>query len=224
MRVDTHHHSKRSKLTCLSPHQFLLRATSIPQAARELLSRNGLLGWISAQTAVDPAERRLLISILSNLVEVLSNDKLSVVADALDALSISSGSSEGELGPPPCPELAANVVRPTVAPIELSSICQIVAKLSLRLPSTDSPSPSHTLVLDRARSLLAFVAARLPATDVRVQGDLYSAVMAVTFTRFSAGLEETRTDKELYNAGIAAGLVAGVEQLRVETLRSLSGN
>ncbi|ORY47184.1 ribosome 60S biogenesis N-terminal-domain-containing protein [Leucosporidium creatinivorum] len=185
--------------------QFLLRATSIPQAARELLSRNGLLGWISAQTAVDPAERRLLISILSNLVDVLSNDKLSVVADALDALSFSSGSNE-------------------VAAIELSAICQIVTKLSLRLPSAVSPSPAHTLVLDRARSLLTFVAARLPATDLKVQGDLYSATMAVSFTRFSAGLEETRMDKELYNAGVAAGLVAGVEQLKVETLRSLAGN
>jgi hypothetical protein len=156
---------------------------------------------------------------------VLSNDKLSVVVDALDALSISSGSNEGEFTPSLNlrPRLA-HATAPTVAPFELSSICQIVTKLSLRLPSTTSPSPAHTLVLDRARSLLVFVATRLPAADLKVQGDLYSAAMAVSFTRFSAGLKETRTDKELYNAGIAAGLVAGVEQLRVETLRSLAGN
>lgn len=73
-----------------------MRATSIPQAARELLSRNGLLGWISAQTAVDAAERRLLISIIGNLADVLSNDKLPVVADALDALAISA-STDGKL-------------------------------------------------------------------------------------------------------------------------------
>lgn len=48
--------------------------------------------------------------------------------------------------------------------------------------------------------------------------------MLVAFTRFSSGLAETRRDQELFNAGVAAGLVAGVEQLRVETLRSLAGN
>ena len=75
--------------------QFLLRATSIPQAARELLSRNGLLGWLSAQTPVDVSERRLLISVISNVVAVLAQDGLAGAADALDALSAVMGPNDG---------------------------------------------------------------------------------------------------------------------------------
>lgn len=76
--------------------QFILRATSLPQAARELLSRNGLLGWIAAQVAVDAGERRLLISIINNAVDVLSYDRPANVSDALDALLRNCGTSDGQ--------------------------------------------------------------------------------------------------------------------------------
>lgn len=76
-------------------------------------------------------------------------------------------------------------------------------------------------MLDRARSILAFVAGRLSA-DSRVQADFYRAVLAVGFARHAGGWEESRVDKELFNAGISAALAAGVEEVRAATLRSLS--
>lgn len=59
----------------------------IPTAARELLSRNGLVGWISAQTPLDSTERRHFVAILANLTQVMTFDKLTGVADLLDALT-----------------------------------------------------------------------------------------------------------------------------------------
>lgn len=49
------------------------------------------------QTPLDAGERRLLISIIRNIVDVLANDKLGSVADALDALAGLCGSNEGAL-------------------------------------------------------------------------------------------------------------------------------
>ena len=78
--------------------QFLVRATSIPAAARELLARNGLVGWIGAQKASDAGERRLMEQVLLNLVESVGLEKLGVVADALDALvGLVSNAQDGKL-------------------------------------------------------------------------------------------------------------------------------
>lgn len=75
----------------------MVKATSIPQAAREMLSRNGLLGWLASQTPVDATERRLMIAVIENMVNVLSQDKLATVADALDTLTGACGLNDGEL-------------------------------------------------------------------------------------------------------------------------------
>lgn len=83
-------------LLLTSTSQLFVRATSLPQAARELLSRNGILGWTAALTPVDAIERRLLIKIVVNVAAVVSGDKLPVVADALDALSSLSDADEGQ--------------------------------------------------------------------------------------------------------------------------------
>lgn len=84
--------------------QFLVRATALPTAARELLSRNGLLGWLAAQQPLDVAERRLLVTIVANVVNVLSFEegKLAGVVDAVEALEAAIG-SEGALFSPPFP-------------------------------------------------------------------------------------------------------------------------
>lgn len=110
----------------------------------------------------------------------------------------------------------------SVAASEVSHICAIVTQLS-RLLSHPTPEDASThLILDRLRNLLAFVAARLP-TETTVQADFYRAVMAVAFGRSGAGLGERRLDKELFNGAITAALAAGVDEVKIQTLRSLSG-
>ena len=64
----------------------------IPTAARELLSRNGLVGWIASQTPLDSTERKYFVAILGNLTQVMTFDKLTGVADLLDALTAVIGS------------------------------------------------------------------------------------------------------------------------------------
>lgn len=66
--------------------QFLIRATSIPTAARELLSRNGLLGWLSSQLPLDIAERRLFLQVVCNMAQVVPWDKMAGVADVVEAM------------------------------------------------------------------------------------------------------------------------------------------
>ena len=79
------------------PIQFLIRATSIPQAAQELLSRNGLLGWISSQVPADATERRLMISVIGNIVEVVDGEKIGTISDLLDTLTGCCRLSDGAL-------------------------------------------------------------------------------------------------------------------------------
>lgn len=119
---------------------------------------------------------------------------------------------------PPC-QLWWLIFLSAVAAAEASSICLIVSTLAARLPP--SPSSAQRLILDRARAILALVAGRL-STDAKVQTDFYRAVLVVGFARHAAGWEESRLDKELFNAGISAALAAGVEEVRAATLKSLS--
>jgi hypothetical protein len=75
-----------------------VKATSIPQAAREMLSRNGLLGWIAAQTPLDANERKLMINVIENIVDALlvsDNDKIATVVEALDTLRGVCNATEG---------------------------------------------------------------------------------------------------------------------------------
>lgn len=68
--------------------QFLVRASTIPTAARELLSRNGLLGWLAAQTWQDSSERQLALEVVLNVLPVLPWEKLPSVADAVEAIEV----------------------------------------------------------------------------------------------------------------------------------------
>lgn len=66
--------------------QFLVRATRIHAAARELVSRNGLLGWLSVQAWQDAEERQFALDTVLNVLAILPWDKLPGVADAVEAV------------------------------------------------------------------------------------------------------------------------------------------
>lgn len=78
------------------PAQFFVRATSLPQVARELLSRNGILSWAASLSPMDAVERRLLLKIVCQVAHVVSGDKLPVVADVSDVLGVLTASQDGE--------------------------------------------------------------------------------------------------------------------------------
>lgn len=82
---------------CSLRRQFLVRATSLPTAARELLSRNGLLGWLAAQVPLDVAERRLLVQVVAQTAEVLPFEQVTGVADAVEALENAVGNEGAPL-------------------------------------------------------------------------------------------------------------------------------
>lgn len=82
--------------------------------------------------------------------------------------------------------------------------------------------PSHQLILDRTRDLLAFIAVRLP-TNLTSQKEFYAAVMLSSFARASAGIPEIKADKALFSQAIVAGLSAGMTQVREQTLKSICG-
>lgn len=103
-----------------------------------------------------------------------------------------------------------------VVPTEITSICKIVAKISANLSLSTA---SHVIILDRTRDLLSFVAPFVLSS----QYEFYSAVMSATFARSLAGVGESAKDQELFTLAIAAGLKAGVEEVRAETLRCLCG-
>ncbi|GAA5853151.1 hypothetical protein JCM8547_000217 [Rhodosporidiobolus lusitaniae] len=180
--------------------QFLLRATTIPTAARELLSRNGLLGWLAAQSPLDIAERRLLVSIVQNVVEVLSFEegKLGGVADAIEALEVAVGNE--------------------VAAIDTSTLLDLTRLIVSRLPPSASLS---SLVLTRLTSLVLRLSATLTisTTPQAVLQRFYLTVMALSFVRFEAGLVEGKKERELWSLAVEAGMKAGVEELRREVVK-----
>ncbi|GAA5900082.1 hypothetical protein JCM5296_002051 [Sporobolomyces johnsonii] len=184
--------------------QFLLRATTIPTAARELLSRNGLVGWIGAQTPVDVAERRQLIAILDNLVKVMAFDKLTGVADVLDAVTTVVGSDVASL------DLTAL----------LSLLHFIISRLPLPPPSpAGGPSPTLSLILTRLSSLLASISSSLPTPGPQALARrFYTTSMALAFVQSEAGAKENQRDREVWKKAVERGLEAGVEVLRREML------
>ncbi|GAA5837662.1 hypothetical protein JCM3766R1_000547 [Sporobolomyces carnicolor] len=177
--------------------EFIIRATTIPTAARELLSRNGLVGWVAAQTPVDSTERRHLATILGNLCRVMTFDKLTGIADLLDALTA--------------------VIGADVTAIDATSLLTLLRYIISRLPvpaELSAPSPTYVLTLDRLSALLSSLASTLSTTvTAPVAESFYAATMSLAFVRFEAGLRETRRDGELWKLAIELGLQAGVEDL-----------
>lgn len=192
--------------------QFLVRATSIPAAGRELVARNGLVGWIGAQRAGDAGERRLMEQVLLNLVESVGLEKLGVVADALDALT----------------GLVAGVT--DASPAELATVSSFLAQALRRLPpATAATLAAHALVLARAEGLLRFVAARVAAaavTDKEALGLFWEATAEYGFGLEKAGRvvgREVGVEGGLWRAAVGAAVAAGRGEVRAEVVRALAG-
>ncbi|GAA5826641.1 hypothetical protein JCM11251_002831 [Rhodosporidiobolus azoricus] len=188
--------------------QFLLRATSLPSAARELLSRNGLLGWLAAQSPLDVAERRLLLGIVRNIIDVLAFEekKLEGVADAVEAVEAAIGNEVSVVG--------AN---------ELLNLVRVVVS-RLPAPSTSASSTSlRPLILTRLTSLVSRFS---PSLDISAASQetlqrFYLTVMALSFVRFEAGLREGKEETDLFSKALEAGLKGGIEELKKQVMRSV---
>ncbi|GAA5995357.1 Urb1p [Rhodotorula paludigena] len=180
--------------------EFLVRATSIPTAARELLSRNGILGWLSAQIPLDVAERRLLVQIVVNMVEVLPWDKMAGVADAVEALDNAVGKD-------------VSVIDPSTL---LDLVRHIVAHIS---PSLSSPLLS--LVLASLSSLVSSIAATVTSSTppAPLAHRLYATTMVLSFVRGEAGLREGSAERKMWSQAVRAGLQAGDDEIKLEVLR-----
>ncbi|GAA6009612.1 hypothetical protein JCM10207_004124 [Rhodosporidiobolus poonsookiae] len=185
--------------------RFLVRATTIPTAARELLSRNGLLGWVAAQVPLDVDERKLLLDIVSNTVEVLGFDKLTGVADALEAVEVAVGSE--------------------VASVGTDKLLDLIRVIASRLPPPTSLTSSSLvpLILSRLSSLTSRIADSLDVSTApnNALERFYLTVMALSFVRFEAGGKETAQDAQVWAKAVEAGMKAGVEQLKKEVLRAV---
>ncbi|GAA5926014.1 Urb1p [Sporobolomyces koalae] len=182
--------------------EFIARATMIPTAARELLSRNGLIGWIAAQTCLDSTERRLFVSILTNLAQIMTFDKVAGVADLLDALTV--------------------VIGTDLFSINAATLLSLLYSIVSRLPSSvgAQASPVLALTLDRITSLLDSIKSHLATPAHRDVARLfYVTTVALAFVKHEARVEETAQDGANWKAAIALGLEAGVTELEKEILR-----
>ncbi|GAA6025207.1 hypothetical protein JCM11491_004864 [Sporobolomyces phaffii] len=179
--------------------EFMIRATLIPTAARELLSRNGLVGWIAAQTPLDSTERRLMATILANVARVMSFDKLTGVADLLDTLT--------------------RVIGLDLHAVDATSLLDLLNDVLARLPApvAEVPaSPTLVLTLNRISDLLAAVSSS-SATAAAI--GFYTAAVSLAFVQFEAGVAVTPRDRALWHRAIEVGLEAGVEDLARELLK-----
>ncbi|GAA5969225.1 hypothetical protein JCM3765_007248 [Sporobolomyces pararoseus] len=182
--------------------EFLVRATSIPTAARELLSRNGLVGWIASQTPLDSTERKHFVTILGNLTQIMTFDKLAGVADLLDAMTAVIGSD--------------------ISSIDSTLLLTLLNSIVSRLPppSAATSSPTLTLILNRLSSLVNTLLASLPHVVSNTVAQLfYSTAVSIAFVKYEAGLAENEQDKENWKRAIQFGLQAGVEDLGKQVLK-----
>ncbi|BGO95132.1 hypothetical protein NBRC10512_006416 [Rhodotorula toruloides] len=185
--------------------KFLIRATSIPAAARELLSRNGLLGWLSSQLPLDIAERRLFLQVVCNMAQVVPWDKMAGVADVVEA--------------------TVNAVGPDVTAVDAPTLLDLVRHVVTHLSPTSTSSSLLPLILSRLSDILRAVSATLdaPSASTSVQERFYTTVTLLAFVRYEANQPERKEDRELWSAAVKAGLKAGVKELEKETIRILSG-
>ncbi|GAA5877773.1 hypothetical protein JCM3774_000753 [Rhodotorula dairenensis] len=196
--------------------KFLVRATTIPTAARELLSRNGLLGWLAAQIWQDSSERQLALEIVLNVLQVLPWEKLPGVADAVEAIEVA----------------VADDASPLDATSLLALVREIVTRLAPVLPTppstpkteaTPTPTPTRPLVrliLARLSSLLALLSSRVTgSTSLVLKEQFYATTMLLSFVSSKASMPETAADRALWSTALRAGLDAEVEELRKEVIK-----
>ncbi|KWU41852.1 hypothetical protein RHOSPDRAFT_36620 [Rhodotorula sp. JG-1b] len=198
--------------------KFLVRATSIPTAARELLSRNGLLGWFVAQTWNDSSERQLALEIVLNVLEVLPWEKLPGVADAVEAIEIAAAGDASQVDATVLlalvREIATHLAPPSPAPGPTTA------------ESTPAPAPLLRTILARLTALMTLLSSRIvvASTSRALKEQFYATAMLLSFVRHEANIgEEEMADKALWSVAVRAGLDAGVEELQQEVIRLRSG-
>lgn len=223
-----------------------MRATSIPTAARELLSRNGLLGWLVAQTWNDSSERQLALEVVLNVLEVLPWVKLPGVADAVEAIEIAVAGDGETLFPPrrTGSQIVACVLILSRNPLAASQVdatvlLALVREIATHLaPSsaapgpptaettTAPPSPLLRTILSRLTTLMTLLSSRVvvASTSRALKEQFYATAMLLSFVRYEASMgDEEKADKALWSVAVRAGLDAGVEELQQEVIRLRSG-
>ncbi|KAK4329709.1 hypothetical protein RTBOTA2_005661 [Rhodotorula toruloides] len=185
--------------------KFLIRATSIPTAARELLSRNGLLGWLSSQLPLDIAERRLFLHVVCSMAQVVPWDKMAGVADVVEAM--------------------VNAVGPDVTAVDAATLLDLIRHIVTHLSPSSTSSSLLPFILSRLSDTLQALSTTLdtPSASSSVPQRFYTTVTLLAFVRHEAMLPERKEDRELWSAAVKAGLKAGVKELVTETIRILSG-
>ncbi|GAA6049204.1 hypothetical protein JCM3770_003309 [Rhodotorula araucariae] len=176
--------------------KFLIRATSLPAAARELLSRNGLLGWLAAQVPLDVAERRLLVLVVRNTAEVLPFDQMTGVADAVEALE--------------------NAIGKDVSVIDATTLLDLIRFIASHVSPSTTRSSLLPLVLARLSALLASIGG--PDLDGH---RFYATAMLLAFVRSEAGMSDGAREREVWRLAVQHGLEAGDEELTREVLRAV---
>ncbi|GAA5984401.1 hypothetical protein JCM10908_003333 [Rhodotorula pacifica] len=191
--------------------KFLVRATTIPVAARELLSRNGLLGWLAAQTWQDPSERQLALEVVLNVLEVVPWEKLPGVADAVEAVEVAVAGEAVQLDATTLLALVRTIATHLAPPSEGSE--------SAAAGSSTTP-PLVRLILSRLSPLLCSLSSRIASTtSAALKEHFYATTMLLSFVRSEAGIAEQLEERALWSAALRAGLDAGVEELQKEVIR-----
>ncbi|KAM0750489.1 hypothetical protein T439DRAFT_302525 [Meredithblackwellia eburnea MCA 4105] len=181
--------------------QFILRASAIPQATRELLTRNRLLSWVASQDPTDTIERKLLLAAITNILATVALDKAGHIADVLDAVSSMTVSAELDQK-------------------EIKAVCDSISSLASNFILTGDQERSPRLWLERARDILASVASKI-SDDLTARESFHRAVALILFLRHDNGTGESELDKRLFSTGLRVGLSLDDERLRRQTVLAL---
>ncbi|KAM0791109.1 hypothetical protein ACM66B_004398 [Microbotryomycetes sp. NB124-2] len=203
--------------------KVLVRASLIPQAAREMLSRNGILSWIASQTFANANEASLALVVLSNLAASVSDKRAVEVANALETMLLV--------------RRAAHHASATDLARACSTVSKLVDKL-LQACAQHSTSSTFQLALDRARDVLSIVSDMEPDDDDLATDQLelikafYGAVMLYQFAQSQMAQSTTTSskDSQLFSKAIEKALAhvsnfasaeAGLD-LQLEVIRMTS--
>lgn len=184
--------------------------------ARELLSRNGLLSWMSTVTPHDAAEQRLLNSILGNIVTAVRHPS---AVEVLDAMIRQNAGAQGSFLVL-VSALAADLGNTTGwATSEFTMLCSIIAKMSLlELDNTGYSTHRSLMALTSSLELLQ---GHLPP-EPEAKTIFYETVMLAMYARNTRGIKEGDRERRLFAAAVEAGLDAGVEPVRAHILATTS--
>ncbi|KAK4052637.1 hypothetical protein OIO90_004265 [Microbotryomycetes sp. JL221] len=169
--------------------KVFVKASLIPQAARELLSRNGIMAWLATQTFLLGHETSLALQIMRNLSAQVSDGKAMAIADSLDSMSTICHRLR---------EFSRN---------DLETICEAVTTLVSKLPRTNKESNSSIqITFDRSRSLLNLVKSN--SMNKLPKKAFYEAVMVHQFLQNETGSKsnDVKVDRELFSFAVRTRL------------------